>query len=448
MKNAVAGLDIGTSSLKITLIEIESGSIIENIRIDYPKCEIAPGVIPAKMYEDVVKKAVRDIEEKVNVIGIGLSCHMYSLCEQTENGILVYQWNSLWDRSPDAESILKEFAQNSGCAIDTLYPAYKIASAKERKFLPYGLKEHIIKMLSGELVTDYTCATASGLFDIKNRRWNSSLFKELGFMESDMPEVKRYNAKLETKSLKDGRNITLSPGLGDGASASFACLGISPICANFGTSMAVRAVTGEMRESYTGNPWIWSFDEERYVVGGISSNGCSVLNWAEGMGLSKDIDMTDSDSEVMFIPWLHGERTPYWSSSLRGTFVGMDIKTNVESLNRAIIKGVAFTAAKLMNIVKENIDGSDSDIVVAAGGGVHLKAMMEIISGCSQFKIGIMENYDYLASYGAALTAAEAMGENIATSMEVKEVIIPNQTYEDEFNRWTKISESLQNLYR
>lgn len=447
MKNAVAGLDIGTSSLKITLIDIDSSNLIENIKVDYPSCEIAPGVVPAKMYEDVVKKAICDIEGKVNLMGIGLSCHMYSLCEQTNKGIIVYQWNSLWNKNTEAELMLKALAQNSGCPIDTLYPSYKIASSRERTFLPYGLKEHIINVLSGELVTDYTCATASGLFDIKERRWNASLVRQLGFNESDMPIVERYDAKLDIKSSKDKRNITLSPGLGDGASASFACLGISPVCANLGTSMAVRAVTDETKEDYTDNPWIWSFDEKRYVIGGISSNGCSVLNWAEKIGYPKDIDMTDKSSDAMFIPWLHGERTPYWSSDLRGTFVGLDIMTNRESMGRAIVKGVAFTAVKLMDIINRNIGGLGCDMVVAAGGGVHIKSLMEIISGCSPFKIGILNDYDYLASYGAAMTAADALGEIVKSSMEVKDIIMPNHKYEDEYYKWTKFSETLSNIY-
>ncbi|MDF2519937.1 MAG: carbohydrate kinase [Clostridia bacterium] len=447
MKNAVAGLDIGTSSLKITLIDIDSSDLIENIKIDYPRSEIAPGVVPAQMYEEVIKKAIYEIEDKVNLKGIGLSFHMYSLCEQTDDGIVVYQWNSLWDKDSEAELILKELAQDSGCPIDTLYPAYKMASAKGRKFLPYGLKEHIVNMLTGELFTDYTCAAASGLFDIKEKRWNSLLIKHLGFDVADMPIVKRYNTKLETKSQRDGKAITLAPGLGDGASASYACLGVSPICANLGTSMAVRAVTSEIKEAYSEKPWIWSLDEERYIVGGISSNGCSVLNWAEDMGFSKEIDIHGGNSEVMFIPWLHGERTPYWSSNLRGTFVGMNINTNMQALNGAIVKGVAFTAVKLMDIIYKSINGSGNELVVAAGGGVHINSLMEIISGCSPFKIGILNNYDYLAAYGAALTAAEALGVNIEKKMEVKEIITPNHAYEDEYRRWTKVSEALLSLY-
>lgn len=447
-KSALAGLDIGTSSLKITLIDADNGNVIENMKIGYPECEIAPGVVLAKTYEEIIKKALYTIEEKVSLIGIGLSCQMYSLCEQTEKGIVVYQWNSIWNKNPKAESVLKMYAKNSGCPIDTLYPSYKIASSDKHKFLPYGLKEYIIKMLSGELITDYTCATASGLFDIKEKRWNIPLIKQLGFNESDMPIVNRYDTKLKIKSSKDGRVMALSPGLGDGATASFACLGISPICANFGTSMATRAVTNEISESYTDNPWVWSFDEKRYIVGGISSNGCSVLNWAKEIGLLKDTDMKSKNSEVMFIPWIHGERTPYWSSNLRGTFTGIDVETDMNSLNKAIIKGVAFTAVKLMNIVYKNIDSLDNDIVIAAGGGVHLKELMEIISGCSPLRIGILNDYDYLASYGAALTIAEAIGENIKRNIDVKEIINPNHAYEDEYNRWIKASKALSNLYK
>lgn len=451
-KDVAVGLDMGTSSLKVTIIELSNGRVVKNMRVDYKGREAAPGVMAVSTYENTLVDTINKLTQDYSVASIGFSSQMYSMCEETDNGKLIYQWNSLWSRDEESEKNLKKYMDISGCPVDTLYPAYKLFTSKDKnkKFLPYGLKEHIIKFLTGNLVTDYTCASASGFMDIYNMTWNKKLLEAMGYSVKQMPEIKKYNniaGYMNAPGISlSGAKIPVVPGLGDGMSASYACNDVSKICANLGTSMAARAFVSKENLRYTDKTWAYVVDENTYIVGGISSNGCSVLNWSEDLSIYKEDDIEVSNSSIMFFPWLHGERTPYWSSNLKGTFTGIEIGTGAKAMSAAIVKGVGFTIANLINLVNQDID--ESDMIIVAGGGVHKKDLMDVLAGSISMKIGILHDSDYLASYGAAISAAEAIGINVKKNVEIKEIITPNFRFKDEYTKWLHMGNKLSNLYQ
>lgn len=451
MKNdVVAGIDVGTSSLKATVIDM-SGTVLKKIRLDYEKSEISPGVVPSTVYETKLIEALDMVAKNFNVVSVGVSSQMYSLCEAAPSGTLVHQWNSLWVRDKEVEPWLEKMMANSGCPVDTMYPAYKLATVKDkkRKFLPYGLKEHLIKFLTGKLTTDLTCASGSGLLDIYAKKWNTAFINALGFTEKDMPQLKKHNTPVGNMKISgknfNGDNIVVAPALGDGMSASYACLDISKLCVNIGTSLAARAFVGE-EEIKEKNRFLWTFavDEKSYIRGGISSNGCSVLNWAQTIGLSGGEDSGQSDT-VMFFPWLHGERTPYWSSNLKGTFAGINIDTSLNVMANAIVKGVAYTVVNLIELVSKNM--ASADMAVLAGGGVHSKSLLEVIKSAIPIKIGILENSDYLAAYGAAISASEAVDVTIKKQINIEKIIKPDFRLRKDYETWLKFGKELSKTY-
>lgn len=452
-KEVIAGLDIGTSSLKVTIVDCEFGSILDNYRINYNEKYFLKnfGVTKAIMYEEALNNALNIIDDKYELKAVGLSTQMYSLCEETEEGIIIHQWNSIWNRDIELEKELKYFMKNSGCPVDTLYPAYKLAKMNKkpkRRFLPYGLKEHLIKFLSGRLVTDFTCASASGLMDIYKRDWNMEFIHALGFQRKDLPEIIQHNKVIDYIMLPgkaSGKRIALSSGLGDGPSASYACIDLGRICVNIGTSMAARAIVDTLKGDYEGKPWVYNLDSSRFIMGGISSNGCSVLNWAVGNKFLNDKDIDKDTKGVMFFPWFHGERTPYWSSELKGTFTGITLDTDMEILNNAIIKGVAFTAARLINIVSGNTEGKK--LAIIAGGGSHSKALMKVLTGSISVDIGIINDCDYLASLGAVISASEAVDVKLNNYLKLDYIIEHNDRFKEEYCRWLEMSEKLKKIY-
>lgn len=450
-KRCVAlGLDIGTSSLKTTALDVETGEAVWNRRYEYGACEERPGVVAAHIYEQAVLEGIGDTARTCRVQSIGVTTQMYSLCEETGQGRLVHQWNSPWPRSEACDHTLGGIAGISGCPADTIFPAYKLVSLGEARragFLPFGVKEHIIQMLTDTLATDYTTASASGLFDVIGRRWNAPLLESLGYRHDAMPAVHAYDRPIGTvrSDILDGlfEGALVVPGLGDGPSASLACRSISANCANLGTSFAVRSI-GHLKDAVPGNAlWTYAFDDVEHIIGGISSNGCSALQWARTSGLGEPA-LSDTGS-VRFFPWLTGERTPYWSSNLRGAFVGLDLGTSREALEAAVVKGVAFTLCRMAEALEAAT--KNTDLMILAGGGVHIAPLVEAVSGALPMRSVVLEESDHLASFGAALSAAKPLGMAPRPSIRVNAVREPDEGLRTEYGEWRELADRIARVY-
>ncbi|RGX52808.1 hypothetical protein DWV16_17690 [Anaerotruncus sp. AF02-27] len=449
-KQKIAGFDIGTSSLKVTLADSQTGKITDNLKYDYAGYrELAPGVMPVKVYEETVLTALSELLQTCELVGMALTTQMYSVCEVVDGEIVAWQWNSLWKRCPHKEPDFAHQLQKSGCRTDTIFGAYKVAATDSQKrtgFLPYGLKEHLIAFLTGELATDYTTASASGFFDIEKHDWNRPFVESLGLNIQELPKALPHNASVGTlrrdllPGLREG--ILLVPGLGDGPSASWACRDVSNFCGNVGTSMAARVFTGEPDLCETHGLWNYAVDAATYLTGGISSNSCSVLNWAQRFGLDVDAPLADTN-DVIFLPWLHGERMPYWSSDLRGSFLGLQIGDSPATLAAAVVKGVAFTFARMGRVLAKKANGP----LVLAGGGTNIPALVGLIAGCMEEEIALLEDGGYLCSTGAVLSAGDGLGIKVDPQMRIGRTIRPDGSFIREYENWLSQAKELAQFY-
>jgi gluconokinase len=441
-KEVCLGLDVGTSATKYTALELSTGNVVAQSRVEYSRSDTAVGVVPMRMYTEALEHLLGDLAQEFIVRSVALTTAWYSAISPTDDGDVVYQWNSIWNRNPEVERELSGFLDVSGCHIDILFPVYKLMTAHVRGdmvFRPYGMKEYLIEWLTGERATDYSTASASGLLDIRKRDWNGPLLDKLGYRREEMARLVRHNSAVgETKI--NNESITVVPGLGDGGSASYACKAVSEVAANIGSTMAARELSSVIRHSSADRTWTFVVDESRYVNGGISSNGGSVLEWARKAGWAID-EVTARHGGERFFPWLHGERTPFWSADLRGTFAGIDVHSDMNTLSGAIVKGVAFTLSRMINAMAHA--RSCPSGVVVAGGGVRLSEMLRVVQGSVGVPLTILKSFDYLASDGAALSAAEALGVPLALRHDIETVLEPNDAFMVDYESWIAEADSV-----
>ncbi len=434
-KEVCLGLDVGTSAAKYTVLELPSGNVVAQRRVEYSRQDMAVGVVPMRMYTEALDHLLGELTQEFIVRAVALTTAWYSAISPADGGELVYQWNSIWERNADVERELTGYLDVSGCHIDILFPVYKMMTAHVRgamAFRPYGMKEYLIEWLTGERTTDYSTASASGLLNIRKRDWNEPLLDRLGYQREQMPRLVRHNAIAGTAKVKS-ESLVVVPGLGDGGSASYACKSVSEVAANIGSTMAARELSPIIRHSSPDRTWTFVVDESRYVNGGISSNGGSVLDWARRAQWTIDEVKVGPGGE-RFFPWLHGERTPFWSADLRGTFAGLNVQTDMATLSAAIVKGVAFTLSRMINAMA-NARSCPSGVVVA-GGGVRLSEMLRVVQGSVSVPLTILKDFDYLASDGAALSAAEALGVPLELHHEIARVLEPNDAFRTDYEGW------------
>ncbi|MFS0779953.1 FGGY-family carbohydrate kinase [Neobacillus sp. 3P2-tot-E-2] len=456
MSSVTIGLDVGTSALKVSVYSITDDKLVENFSMKYQEDEIGIGISTVNKFVNTIITAINRVAETNNVQSVALSTQMYSFVVRRNEEDIVYQWNVPWEKDPRVEKILERFTDRSGCPTDTLFPAYKILSAKndpnfKGEIMPFGLQEAIVKQLTGHLAGDYCNLSSYGFLDVVNRTWNEELLKLAGFSIEDMPEIKKFNhsvGMIVHPEIHVDYPIYLACGLGDGPSASYASSGTSSMAANIGTSMAVRGFVKDISKIDFNKVWTYVVDEETWVVGGISSNGSSVLDHFRKIDILKDweLDPSNADNSIMVYPWKYGERTPYWSSSLKETIVGGGMDTTKNDYSCAIIRGVAFSIASMYNEVYKVVS-ENKEMLVVAGGGAKSEILMEYLAGTLPVPIGILGDFDYLGSCGAAFVAAEAIGLTPSKRKNLYKIYNPTIKYAKLYGQWKENGDKLAKFY-
>jgi gluconokinase len=105
-----------------------------------------------------------------------------------------------------------------------------------------------------------------------------------------------------------------------------------------GTSGAIRVLVEAPAIDEAGRTFCYYADDHRYIVGGPTSSAGAALDWIFALLLAEvpkeerfaraaDLahGVAPGADGLVVLPFLSGERAPYWRSALRGTFDGLDL---------------------------------------------------------------------------------------------------------------------------
>lgn len=123
-----------------------------------------------------------------------------------------------------------------------------------------------------------------------------------------------------------------------------------------------------------------AWGEAAHQLGGPSQNGADTVMWAlellsrravDPQSVGRELDAILAERRhpqpIVFLPYLQGERTPYWNATLRGAFVGLNRRHRAVDCVWAVLEGVAF----LNRIVLERAEAANGHRVaeIRFGGG-------------------------------------------------------------------------------
>ncbi len=130
------------------------------------------------------------------------------------------------------------------------------------------------------------------------------------------------------------------------------------------------------------------------MLGGVSSTTGAALQWA-WKNLYPDMSFETAIEEalripagsegVFFLPFLSGERSPFWNDQLRGSFQGLSLSHSRAHMLRAVMEGVGFSLLYMIHIFQElkvNINE-----IALAGGGTRTQGWAQIFSDISQVPV-------------------------------------------------------------
>jgi len=122
-------------------------------------------------------------------------------------------------------------------------------------------------------------------------------------------------------------------------------------------------------------PW----GEALVQIGGPSQTGADALLWLHGLietpgeaqeaALARLLAEPRHPDPLLFLPYLQGERVPYWDSSLRGAFLGLGRRHQPVDLAWAVMEGVAFLNRIVLERAEAAAGGPVQEIRIGGGGG-------------------------------------------------------------------------------
>jgi xylulokinase len=186
----------------------------------------------------------------------------------------------------------------------------------------------------------------------------------------------------------------------------------------------------------------------RWYQMGVILAATDCMNWlSRSLGQSAaDLaqqlpDRISGPSELMFLPYLSGERTPHNDAGVRGAFVGLDIAHGAADLTQAVIEGVSFALRDCLAALEGT--GTTLESVIAMGGGARSAFWRETLATVLDLPLSVPAGGEFGAALGAArLAIAAATGEaveRIMTPPEIAETIAPRPELTERYaERWQR----------
>ena len=286
-----------------------------------------------------------------------------------------------------------------------------VKSAIQRKEAFFGtLDSWIAWNLTGKHVTDYTNASATGIFDPFYLKWSDNIMKIVGIPRSILPRFVPNNSPIG--EVKD-YDVPLLTMIAD-QQASLYMAGVSKGTAKMtnGTGTFIDLNVGE--RPYPGNRGLYPMvaletrNKTLYLLEGSVITSGSAVDWLISVGLMEDYSeiskaFDHEGEEVIFIPALSGLGTPHIKPEVKGAIFGITRGTKREDIIRGLITGIAMRCGEIIKFI-ENSSGIRLSTIVADGGLSNSDELLQLVADFSGKEI-LRPIYLNGSAYGAYMLA-------------------------------------------
>jgi gluconokinase len=300
-----------------------------------------------------------------------------------------------------------------------------------------GVKELVLAgMADAPYLLDLSVASGTGLYDIHKRQWDPEALEIAGVRPGQLAEVVPTTEKLRLRAEVATAaglpaDTPLIIGAADGPLANLG-LGATPAgvaAISLGTSGALRTIVDGPTADAEGRLFCYALTEDRWAIGGAVNNAGSVVRWAGQSfagGFSRpaaegeDADERDAallveaasaapgSEGLLCLPYLLGERAPWWRSGLRGAYIGLRREHGRPHLVRAAVEGVCQQLALVRDSFgKENHPVTE---VRATGGAVASELWVGILAATLNLPVAVANTPEGTGT-GACLLGLHALGE-------------------------------------
>lgn len=456
MANYILAHDLGTTGNKATLYDAEGklkGSVFHGYTTEYAFPNWAEQN-PEDWWNAVVVSTQRLLQEtKVpssDIACITFSGQMMAAVPVNRNG-LALRHAIIWaDQRSTAQTMwlrervsFEDLYAITGHRLSESYSLLKILWLRDNqpeiyksthKFL--HAKDYIVARLTGTFATDRSDASGMDLYDLENDTWSDIILEAAGIERSKLPDVYASTDVVGTVLSDVAGEIGIAAG--------------TPVVIGGGDGVCASAGAGVVREgaayNYIGSSsWIAIATSKpifdplyrtftychlvpgMYMPTGTTQSAGASYQWtreticqaevykANHLNL-KAYELMDIEAQassvgangLIFLPYLMGERTPYWNPEAKGAFIGLTIRHTRADMVRAVLEGVAMN---LSSILKAFIDqNTNIKTIRLIGGGAKSPLWNQIMAdvyGVPVYRMTILEE---ATSMGAALAGGVGVG--------------------------------------
>lgn len=479
-EDSILTVDVGTGSVRAMTFDIDGRVIARSSRRSsiYQKhfnwATQKPEEVLMNILE-VCREVIYEMKLKgsKNIIGWTISTYYHSLLLVDKYGqplTDILTWADLRAHE-EAEKMKNKYDafkiySRTGCPVHPMYPLSKILWFKEKypdildkSAHICSLKDYLVYTLFGEWLIDEAVASTLGFLNINGLNWDEDVLGIIEIPIERLSTVVPSNTILEgSKFKKEYRefiglqeDIPFITGAGDGVLSNLGMGMLEPkdLGIMIGTSGAIRTFSKGPVLDKRNRTWCYYFTDGLWAVGGAINNGGIVLRWLRDrlfqdlMEKAKILNIDpyelimDEISKVppgsygiISLPFLTGERSPFWNDKAQGTIIGLGLNHDRISLARAMIEGICYRMYSVYNALKDATEIENFKEVRAGGGFSRSDLWLQIMADVLNETLSV-PNLEENTSLGAMILTAWALGVfrslmDAKRIVEIRKVVYPD----------------------
>ena len=496
-KPFAVGVDLGTGSCKTILLS-PTGEVLGHAFANYSaddKESRWQEQHPESLLNGVIHSVRQAVESSglmpTECLGISIGGALHSITvldkeNQPLVGVLTWVDNRAISQA-DAirkSGIAHDLYLRTGCPIHPMYPFIKIIWFRENHpdlfskaawFI--SAKEYVTYQLTQKRYIDYGVASGSGLVNIHDLTWDEKVLQVAGISDKQLftlsspqsmiggliPEIANQMGLLAGTMVYQGSSDAFNSSMGSGT--------IFPhqVTCMVGTSGAIRCISDHPVLDEQERTWCYAVDNSHRIIGGAINNGGIAMNWlkdALSTGLRENEcgpsfndlmvwadEITAGSNGLICLPFLTGERSPYWNSNARGIYYGLQLGHDQRHLCRSLLEGIAYRLRSVLDVLDEIHPGLTE--VRASGGFVQSRTWLQITSDVLNRTLFIPADKE-ASGVAAAYWVLMAQGvlpslEKIGSSIPIIDKIEPNKEnkniYDQQFIIYQQLYQSLKPVF-
>ena len=482
------GIDLGTSGVKAVLVD-EDQKVVDQatagLEVSRPQ-PLWSEQDPAHWWQ-ATRDAMAELKERQatalsGVRGIGLSGQMHgATLLNGDDRVLrpAILWNDGRSGPQCAELEAREprSRQITGNLVMPGFTAPKILWMAENEPDTYRQiakvllpKDYLRLCMTGVYASDMSDAAGTLWMDVAARRWSNAMLAACGLGATNMPELFEGSAPTGTllPEVADEwgvpKEAVVAGGAGDNAAGAVGVGVIAPGQAFL--SLGTSGVLFVANDGFAPNPekavhafchsipGVW---HQMSVI--LSAAAC--LSWVtqatngnNEAAMLAEAGAADRDTgELLFLPYLSGERSPHNDPKAMGVFFGLTHAAERADLVRAVLEGVAFALA----------DGQDALVAAGTtiqemsviGGGARSPFWGRLLAAILNRPLVYHRGGDLGPAFGAArlgrLAATGEPPQDVCVQPPVEQTVQPNarlaEQYAAKHEKYRELYQTLKPLF-